>query len=1246
MNEISARTRASGWLPAAIVTLLASASASAQILQSSRAPSQTPPQVLDGTAAIAQHYDSTRPLRLTIALKPPHLDQERRLIDQLHDKKSPQFHKFLTPEQWDLRFAPAAEDEQAVVTWAQSRGLTVTHRYADRLLVDVEAPAATIEKALNVTLNSYRMGAQTYFSNDRDPQMPGELAGTVQAILGLNSFLQMRPAISGTHARTLSRPDYVSGPVVGAQKSRQGNGSAQLLKQAMQQPGARASAGGPQITDGGYDPTDLYSSQAYDYAALGNLGHCCNPQNSSTGSPPESSIAIASYGDVDFNDIAAFHDQYPYLAWNLSKVAIDGGYTCQNSPGNPDDNCIEATLDTEWSLAMSNSFGAANDTSHIWIYEGANFSDIADVYNQMVTDGVARVTTTSWGCEEFACFSGPTMSALDGIFSKMVGQGWTLIAASGDNGAAAGCGDADAVDFPATDPNVIAAGGTSLSLAEGPVYESEYAWSGLFYPGACASNNGGSTGGFSDYFTVAPYQAILAFASRSVPDISLNADPAHGQNVYDAAAGGLVAYGGTSIAAPELAGFFAQENAYALSMGNVCGSSGTAACAPIGNANYYLYDEWPGVPPSAQAAHFPYYSITSGCNSNDVTVQFDLGYYCAVSGFSQVTGWGSANMLQLAWAMNWYISGSDGAPSIAFGGPAINTWYNTDQLVDWDVIDNVGDVGGSPTGIAGFTQGWDSIPTDSTSEATPGTGDSFYSGPQHVNATFGCTDLSGALCAGGVSQGCHTVYVEAWNNMGIPSGVQSYGPICYDTVPPVTTLALGGTLNGPLYISPVTVRLSATDGGSGVKAIYYQLDGGSSTGYSAPFTVGTTGSHTLAYYSVDVAGNKSSVGHAGVLINSPTSTALAASVSSTTYGGSVTLTATVAAKFGAPPAGAVTFRDGAAVLGTATVSGGAAVLHTTALSVGSNSLTAVYTGSGSDEPSTSAAIIEKVSQASSATTLVSSLNPSPYDKPVTLTATVKSTAGAVPSGAVTFKQGATTLGTAALTAGKATFTDAALAVGGHGLTAVYAGNADYLGSTSAALIQTVGMAASTTTLVSSLNPSTFDDSVTFTAVVKSATAGTPTGTVTFYSGPTALGTAALVAGSATFHTAALTVGGHSMTAKYGGSTDYDPGTSAALVQTVEPAATTTTLSSSLNPSTSGTAVTLTAVVKSSVGTPSGSVSFMEGSAKIGSGLLSGGKALLTTRTLAAGTDTITAVYAGALDFAASTSAALSERVNP
>ncbi len=1325
-----------------LISLLACGSTFAQSIPASRALSQTPSQVLNGKATLAQHYDSSKMLRLTIALKLPHLDQERQLLDQLHDKKSPQFHKFLTPEQWDARFAPSAEDEQAIVSWAQSRGLTITHRYADRLLVDVEAPAGIIEKALNVAINNYQMGAQTYFSNDRDPEIPSALTSTVQAVLGLNSFLQMRPAISGTHTQTISRPDYVAGPVVGAPKSQQGNGSAEKLKQAMQQSRTRVSAGGPHITNGGYDPSDIYSSQAYDYNALYNLGHCCNPQDSSTGSPPEASIAIASYGDVNFADIVSFHDQYPYLAWNLTKVSIDGGYTCQNAPGNPDDNCVEVTLDTEWSLSMSNSFGAANNTAHIWIYEGANFGDIADLYNQMVSDGHARVTTTSWGCEEFACFNGPTMSALDGIFAKMVGQGWTLIAASGDNGAADGCGDADAVDFPSTDPNFIAAGGTSLSLGEGPVYESEYAWSGLFYSGACSRNNGGSTGGFSAYFNQAnglfpSYQGFLGFSSRAVPDISLNADPAHGQNVYDVAAGGLVAYGGTSIVAPELAGFFAQENAYGLSVGNVCGSSGTATCAPIGNANYYIYEE-------AQfktAAHYPYYGITSGCNSNDVTAEFDLGYYCAAPGFNEVTGWGSANLLQLAWAINWYDAKANGGPSISFGGPAINTWFNTDQLVDWDVVDNVGSAGGSPTGIAGFTQGWDSIPNDSYSNATPGAGDSFYSGPQHVNATFGCTDLSGALCSGGVSQGCHTVYVQAWNNMGVSSGVQSYGPICYDTIAPITTLAFSGTLNGALYISPVTFRLTATDSGSGVKAIYYQLDSGPSTGYSASFTVGTTGAHALTYYSVDVAGNKSTVGHTSFVINSPTSTKLSADVGSTTYGGSVTLTATVAANFGGVPAGTVTFRDGAAALGTVALSGGTAALHTTALNLGSNSLTAVYNGSGNDEPSTSAALIEKVSQASSSTSIASSLNPSSYDAAVTFTATVTSSSGGVPSGTVTFKQGTTTVGAAVLAAGKAAFKDTTLAFGNQSITAVYGGNADYIGSTSPPLTQTVSKAATTTTIVSSpdpstfdkpvaltatvksttagtptgtvtfkqgatilasvalvsgkatftdaalasgsdsitatyggngdyvgstsapltqivdkatttisvvssLNPSAFDKSIAFSATVKSTTAGTPSGTVTFYNGPTALGTVALTAGAAIFRTTSLTVGGHSISAKYSGSTDYAASTSAAILETVEAAVTTTTLTSSLNPSTRGKAVTFTALVASAGGVPTGSVSFMDGTTKMGSGILSGGKVVFATNALAAGTDSIKAVYAGAMDFATSSSAVLSEKVNP
>jgi len=99
--------------------------------------------------------------------------------------------------------------------------------------------------------------------------------------------------------------------------------------------------------------------------------------------------------------------------------------------------------------------------------------------------------------------------------------------------------------------------------------------------------------------------------SRAVPDIALNADwydtP---QNYYFD--GALSGNGGTSIVAPELAGVFAQEDSYLLYEGDICGS-GTSACAPIGNADYPLYET--GID---NAPHDPFYDITSGCNSNNV----------------------------------------------------------------------------------------------------------------------------------------------------------------------------------------------------------------------------------------------------------------------------------------------------------------------------------------------------------------------------------------------------------------------------------------------------------------------------------------------------------------------------------------------------------------------------------------------------------------------------------------------------
>ena len=178
---------------------------------------------------------------------------------------------------------------------------------------------------------------------------------------------------------------------------------------------------------------------------------------------------------------------------------------------------------------------------------------------------------------------------------------------------------------------------------------------------------------------------------------------------------------------------------------------------------------------------------------------------------------------------------------------------NSDQVVSWSVNAN-----SNPTGIAGFTQGWDSIPSDPSLDTDRNDSNSFFSGPQYANATNGCLDFTGASCGGSVSQGCHTVHVRAWSNQGSTSGDVTYGPICYDAVPPVTTDTLSGTLiSGTTYRSAVTFTLNASDPapGSGVAKTYYEVNGDGWKTYSGPFTVKYTGNYAVQYYSVDNAGN-------------------------------------------------------------------------------------------------------------------------------------------------------------------------------------------------------------------------------------------------------------------------------------------------------------------------------------------------------------------------------------------------------
>jgi hypothetical protein len=190
----------------------------------------------------------------------------------------------------------------------------------------------------------------------------------------------------------------------------------------------------------------------------------------------------------------------------------------------------------------------------------------------------------------------------------------------------------------------------------------------------------------------------------------------------------------------------------------------------------------------------------------------------------------------------------------------------------------------------------------------------------------------------------------------------------------------------------------------------------------------------------------------------------------------------------------------------------------------------------------------------------------------------------------------------------------------------------------------------TTALTSTLNSSSVGQVITFTATVTPPPAvelGPVSGTATFAEGSNVLATAAVVSGIATFPTSALNAGTHSITASYHGAGVFSSSTSPVFSQTVLPAPTVTVLDSSMNPSNVGDSVTYTARVGSGFGTPSGTVTFQDGGTTLATGTLdAGGNAGFTTSALTQGSHSITAAYAGGSAFAASTSLALTEIVEP
>ncbi len=314
-------------------------------------------------------------------------------------------------------------------------------------------------------------------------------------------------------------------------------------------------------------------------------------------------IAIVdAYDDPNISsDLAAFDAAFglssppSFTVANLGATTTDAGWS------------LETALDVEWAHAIAPEakivlVEASSDSLSALFNAVSYASNLAGV----------SVVSMSWGTGEF---TGETQ--YNSVFTTPAGhENVMFVAASGDSGAYSG------PEYPSVAPDVLAVGGTTLSVSSDGTYLSESGWSG---------STGGFSGldsSFSSFVTEPAYQTStlksvgLSYGMRTTPDASFNADPSTGVSVYDSVAydgqSGWFQIGGTSAAAPSWAGLVA-----IVDQGLATGGVGTLSTTQLLNELYSL--------PSSD-----FNDITSGSNG-----------YSATTGYDLVTGLGTPRSSQL-----------------------------------------------------------------------------------------------------------------------------------------------------------------------------------------------------------------------------------------------------------------------------------------------------------------------------------------------------------------------------------------------------------------------------------------------------------------------------------------------------------------------------------------------------------------------------------------------------------------------
>jgi uncharacterized protein (TIGR03437 family) len=751
---------------------------------------------------------------VTISLQPSAAQQSglTALLQRQQDPSSPDFHRWLTPEQFADRFGLAQSDIGKITAWLQSQNLTVLSVARGRNAISFSGPVRSVESAFGTEIHSYLVNGEAHYANATNPSIPAAFSGVILAIHGLDDF-KLKPLLrkrSSVALPTAAQPNYLNESVCGGE--------------------CIAPADFATI----YDVNPLYNS------GINGTGQ---------------KLAIVGQTEINPNDISTFRAAFslPTSLPTMIQVPNDAP-----NPAVSVGDLPEADLDLELSGAV------ARNATILYVYS----NNVEDSVEYAIDQNLAPVVSMSYGqCEEPSSADGGATSAdalmLQRYAQQANAQGITWLAAAGDSGAADCYGetgvpqsviDSATVDYPGSIPEVTSMGGSQFNEGSGNYwsgsgsalsYIPEMVWNTSSTDGSPAAGGGGA----SIFFSKPSWQVANGVpndGARDVPDISLSASDDHDPfivytSAYSTRAGFETslpaAYGGTSVAAPSMAGIVTLLNQYLV-------QNGFQSQAGAGNINPRLYalQQSAGVVHDTATGN----NIVNPCEGErhptctNTAVGFNAG-----PGYDQASGLGSidAYNLVLAWHPG---STSRVSPTLTLtANPSSVAAAGSATLTATLNVSN----GTAPTGTVTFSAGGTSLGTATISNSAASvsvnasalvtganTITAVYSGDRDYNSATASTSIT--VTASVSSAPAITGVANAASFSTLP--VYSPGMILYVS---------GSNLGPAVGLSAPSVPLPTTLGGvtatiNGLAAPLYYVSSGI-VNLQIPYTVSLSTSVTL-----------------------------------------------------------------------------------------------------------------------------------------------------------------------------------------------------------------------------------------------------------------------------------------------------------------------------------------------------------------------------------------------------------------